>query len=80
MNDNDNNKRVDEEIKPCPFCDEKEVREYGNEPVLSYLGQYIHEDGVIYTLGYAVKCPHCGCSGPTAGKDYDALEFWNERF
>ena len=68
------------EIKPCPFCDEMEVNKYGNEPVLSHLGQYIHVDGSTCTLGYAVKCPHCGCSGPSAGQECDALEFWNERF
>jgi hypothetical protein len=70
---------AEEKLKPCPFCEQSEAKQCGNEPVLSHLGGFIDEDGRKCTNGLAVICPHCLAQGPKMGEKGDAVEAWNER-
>ena len=70
---------AERDLKPCPFCEPSEVKQYGNEPILSHLGGFFDEGGRRCNNGFAVICPHCLCQGPKMGEEYDAEEAWNER-
>lgn len=55
---------MENELKPCPFCGNKEVRLVDN----------------ISELGYAwVSCPKCYTEGPTKDANKEAMEAWNSR-
>ena len=70
---------AESDLKPCPFCEQSEAKQCGNEPVLSHLGGFIDEGGRKCVNGLAVICPHCLAQGPKMGEKGDAVETWNER-
>lgn len=62
------------QLRPCPFCGNKEIGMYGTE------SDFIYKDGTPMTgTFYYAECEHCGCSLGPAPSEEMLIENWNRR-
>ena len=52
------------ELKPCPFC--------GSPPVEPWMRDWENS--------YSAYCSECGCIGPSARSEEEAVNLWNRRW
>jgi Lar family restriction alleviation protein len=69
------NMQVENELKPCPFCGERNRNDLG---VITEDRCIPGPEGHIYYKNYNVACS-CGALGPDGDIKKEAVERWNRR-